>query len=789
MSEPDFERIRSIALDVRRARGPIRQSMIESRCGDDAALRREVESLVIAMNAGVGTSPGDRLLQAIDEPGGLLDQSKLDEAMADAATRSAAGAMPGVADPCDPSDPSATTSEVLPRSAGDFELLEVIGHGASAIVYRAQQSEPNRIVALKLLDPPRSSQAMRRFRQEADALARLDHPGIARIHAAGVLRDRGRDHPYLAMELVPGPPLERAAFVADDPTAIPSIVAAVADVADAVHHAHLRGVIHRDLKAANIRLAGDGRPRVLDFGVARLQAANDDHEPLTEAGHFLGTVRSMSPEQVSGDPRDVDARTDIYAIGLLLHELLTGRMPYELDGLSLAGAALVIRDAAPAPLDARGRGMPVELDAIVETALSKRPDDRYASAAALADDLRAVLDHRPVSVRPSGRARRARLFVRRHRTATIAAAAIGACLLVATGVSLNFAADASQAAAASRHDEAVSQRTRDHLEQLLTTLDSHAGAARATPDDAASRMLASFIADLDASDEWPEVSAGVRSAVGRVLLSRRQLQEAAVQLQRAADVQRAYNPRDLHLAVTLAALGSALAPAGATEQAEAAFRESINIRSHHVAAGTWKPIAGVSLPRTPYISDARHELAELLLRDGRHAEAAPLAKQLLQESVAAGDAQSNPIRLNARLRHAATIAAASGDLAGAEAHLDRAAELVTRLPADQPVRLAADLERGRHRLAAGDVAGAADASAAAFEHAAQHLPPGSFDWMVALNVHRRHLRAADRPAEGRALLIRARGLVLGHHGPEHRLIHEFDRILDREAPAAASGTS
>jgi tetratricopeptide (TPR) repeat protein/tRNA A-37 threonylcarbamoyl transferase component Bud32 len=294
-----------------------------------------------------------------------------------------------------------------------YELLGVLGEGAMSVVHRARDRQLGRPVAVKILRESLlgQPQAGERFTREAQALARLDHPGIVKVFDSGV--DAGRA--YLVMELVDGEPLSRvlAAKALDRPARLHLLEQA----ARAVHHAHEKGVVHRDLKPENILVTG-GRPKVADFGLARL---TESSPALTRSGAVLGTPMYMAPEQVGGG-RDVTPRTDVHALGAILYEMLTGRPPFVGDSIPEVYAKISRDEAAP-PRRA-DPSVPWELDAIALKALEKDPARRYATAEAFADDLRRALAGEPVSVRPVTGAVRLWRRVKRHRPAALAAAAI-----------------------------------------------------------------------------------------------------------------------------------------------------------------------------------------------------------------------------------------------------------------------------------------------------------------------------------------------------------------------------
>lgn len=328
---------------------------------------------------------------------------------------------------------------------GHWRLLNRLGRGGQATVWRAEDTRLRRQVALKMLENPvfRSSEALARFRREAEAASGLDHPAICTVLEAG--EDDGVS--WIAMQLVEGDTLrahiaecrERGSrslsiTVADDAhrPAVTSheqeaTLRVSEEVARGVATAHEAGVIHRDLKPGNIMINRDGRPVVLDFGLARLE--HDVARTLTLTGEVLGTPAYMAPEQLVGKP--TDARTDVWALGVILHECLTLRRPFE-------GASFeALRERVlHHPLDVRGlrEALPNDLVAVIEVALDKDPDRRYRSAGELAEDLARLRTRRPVMARPPGPALRTWRWTQRHPA--IAASIMGVLLLVVTAIEL-----------------------------------------------------------------------------------------------------------------------------------------------------------------------------------------------------------------------------------------------------------------------------------------------------------------------------------------------------------------
>jgi len=280
---------------------------------------------------------------------------------------------------------------------GHYHIERPLGEGGMGVVYVARQERPRRTVALKLIRPGfATSSLLRRFENEAELLGRLQHPGIAQIYEAGTADTGFGPQPYFAMELVDGPPLME--FCRGKPARVK--VELVMKVCRAVEHAHQRGVIHRDLKPANILVDGTGQPKVLDFGVSRATAREPSASLMeTRVGQLVGTLPYMSPEQVHGDPTDIDTRADVYSLGVILFQLLTGRLPHALESLSLPEAARLITEGAAERLSHRDSSYRGDLDTMVSRAMSKNRQRRYQSASELADELERFLSGRPIEAR------------------------------------------------------------------------------------------------------------------------------------------------------------------------------------------------------------------------------------------------------------------------------------------------------------------------------------------------------------------------------------------------------
>jgi WD40 repeat protein len=310
---------------------------------------------------------------------------------------------------------------------GDYELLEELGHGGMGQVYRARQRRLGRVVALKVIRAGAAATAADRlrFRTEAEAAARLDHPNIVPVYEVG----EHDGQPYLAERYVEGGPLSRQLDrFRDDPRAAAALLATLAR---AVHHAHQRGVLHRDLKPGNVLLdwrAGDASPpvpHVADFGLARLL---DHDSALTRTGDLVGTPSYMAPEQASGGAAAVTTATDVHGLGAILYALLTGRPPFAAP--TVLGTLEQVKGREPDPPRRLNPKVDRDLETICLTCLAKDPRRRYASALALAEDLERWLGHRPIAARPASARERLAKWVRR-RPAAVAFACLGAAVVLA----------------------------------------------------------------------------------------------------------------------------------------------------------------------------------------------------------------------------------------------------------------------------------------------------------------------------------------------------------------------
>ena len=310
---------------------------------------------------------------------------------------------------------SATGPDAAWPEIDGYAIRRVLGEGGMGIVYEAQQHRPHRLVAIKVIRAGLTGmKALRRFEHEIELLGRLQHSGIAQIYDVGTA-DTGRGpQPYFAMEHIDGQPL--LAYVKETTLSIRERLALFATICDAVEHAHQKGIIHRDLKPANVLVTSDGQTKILDFGVARATDADLQATTLqTDMGQLIGTLPYMSPEQVSGDPGELDIRSDVYALGVTLFELLCGTLPYTLQDRPVPDAVRIIRDEEPTRLSSVSRTLGGDIETIVGKALEKEKDQRYQSARELGSDVLRYLANEPIAARPPSAAYQLRKFAARNR--------------------------------------------------------------------------------------------------------------------------------------------------------------------------------------------------------------------------------------------------------------------------------------------------------------------------------------------------------------------------------------
>ena len=488
-----------------------RAAFLAGECAGDEALRREVDALLEYDARGSGL---------LDAP--LIDDRGRRLILDDSPTK-------------------------LPEMIGRYRIVRLLGQGSTATVFEGEQEIPRRRVAVKVLRPGAlTTSGVRRFQQESHFLGRLQHPYIARIYDSGMTELGLGPQPYLVMELVEGHPLNRSAR--EQRLSIDQRLELLAKVCDAVHHAHTKRVIHRDLKPGNILVNSDGEPRILDFGLARAE----DHELMsgslrTASGQLIGTLQYMSPEQAVGTPEDIDTRSDIYALGVIGYELLSDRVPYDISHKLLPEALRTISEVDPPLLGTIRRELRGDVETIIAKALEKDKDRRYQSASGIAADIRRFLRDEPITARPPSAVYQLRKYARRNRGMFVAISSALALLvlgIVATSYWL-VQAKSQQRVAERRADEAMNLT--EMLAGFLASADprnlGREAQVRQVLDDLSATMDEALVGN-------PQLEAHLHHTAGETYMSLGDGQAAVEHFEKAVELNRTAvgdaHPNTLH---------------------------------------------------------------------------------------------------------------------------------------------------------------------------------------------------------------------------------------------------
>lgn len=549
-------------------------------------------------------------------------------------------------------DSPAPQAELAPGSRiGRYRIIDVVGSGGMGVVYRAEQENPRRLVALKVVRPGLATdQALARLAYEAQILARLQHPGIAQVYEAGSTDAGAGVQPFFAMEYVAGRPL--AEWIADGSVAIRARLELFVKICDAVQHAHAKGVIHRDLKPANILVVEEpssesgrsrfeasgsaasgwltgGVPKILDFGVAR--ATDGDlgaHTMQTTVGQLIGTVPYMSPEQVTGDPREVDTRSDVYALGLILFEILTGRRPYNFGNKLLPEIVRIIREDEPQALSAANHALRGDLTIITRHALEKDKSRRYQSAHDLSADVRRFLADEPIVARPPSAWYQLSKFVRRNPVLAMTLGGLAATLvlglltvsilLLRTMVAEAEAKDRlhqaqvaeqkqAQEAEKARLEAATTEAVNAFFNQMLASVDPGIGNREITVREVLDRAAKEI---EQAAPGRPLVEARLRDTIGRSYRGLGRLDEAAAQARTSLAIRmRELGEKEPETIEALNDYATVLQSQGKFEEAEPLFRRSFALHLEVIG------------PDEPATFSSENNLAELLIMKGNYGEA------------------------------------------------------------------------------------------------------------------------------------------------------------------------
>ncbi|MFN0151454.1 MAG: tetratricopeptide repeat protein [bacterium] len=693
-ADPDlWRRADAIFAEAVEVSAERREAFIARACAGDGALLSFVRELLAADQG------ADALL---DAPAALL-------AVAAAAAASPSGAAPSLAR--DEADADAADPRIG-RTVGRFRIVRRLGKGGMGIVYEAEQEEPRRRVALKLMRAGWAADALelRFFRRETQTLARLQHPGIAAIYEVGNT-DEGQ--PFFAMELVRGVPLDAASDGdADRAGGIAGAASDVADlhrrldvfleVCDAIVYAHQRGVIHRDLKPSNILVAEDAfradaprggaastthaaraqRVKVVDFGLARISDADVSMvASRTEPSALQGTLPYMSPEQTRGNPDEIDFRSDVYSLGVILYRLLAGVPPYRVRADALLEAVRIIREETPRKAGAIAPLLRGDIETIIAKALEKDPERRYQSVAALADDIRRYLTDQPILARPASATYQIRKLAARHRAAAVLLATLFAVLVVSTiTMSVLYEGQRRERAKAIAEAEKA-EAVNGFLREMLAAVDPKSALGREVTvrevvDVAAGRIDRELAAQ-------PDVQAALRATMGSTYLSLGEYDAAEPLLVDALHVQRRlHGPAAPAVAATSADLQDLYSRQGDHAAAESLARA-------HLAE-----VTAESGPASLALASALTSVASALIyRSGYSAEGHAEAESLLLKSIAIRDrlGVTKDVVYAATLESLGNVQNASGKGAEGEASLTRALAIRRAVLSDDHPDIATNL--------------------------------------------------------------------------------------------------
>jgi eukaryotic-like serine/threonine-protein kinase len=527
-----------------------------------------------------------------------------------------------------PRNDSTASGSGAPVSIGRYRILRLLGEGGMGAVYEAEQDQPRRLVALKIIKAPFASpELLRRFERESEALGRLHHPGIAQIFEAGYADSSFGVQPFFAMELIQGKPLVE--YSAELKLNVRGRLNLMIQICEAVQHAHQRGIIHRDLKPGNILVNEHGQPKILDFGLARATDSDTQATRQTDMGQLLGTLPYMSPEQVLADPLALDTRSDVYSLGVILYELLAGKLPYVLPR-SLHEAVRTIQETEPKQLGTVNRLLRGDIETIAAKALEKDKNRRYASANGLAADIRRYLDDQPISAKPASASYQLKKFARRHRALVAGVAAAAGILVLGLIASTWEAIRARAAEARAIQQSAIAQAVNDFLRtDLLSQASAYNQNTRPDPnltvrtalDRAAARVEGRF-------GGQPLVEASVRYTIGSAYIDLGLYPEAERQLERSLALRsRGLGDAAPDTLVAMASLAAVYERNGQLSQAESLYSKVVDLRKrtgNNVDGGALLAMNGLAVT---YAEEGRYQESQALFE-----RVVPLEKNVFGEN-------------------------------------------------------------------------------------------------------------------------------------------------------------
>lgn len=551
----------------------------------------------------------------------------------------------------------------LPESFPGYDIVREIHRGGQGVVYQAVQKSTRRNVALKTLHGGAFADARARARieREVQILGQIDHPNVVGVHDSGSVSGCL----YYAMDYVAGEPLDH--YLKAHRLTLDGLLALFARICDGVNAAHLRGVIHRDLKPSNILIDKQGQPHVVDFGLAKLAADADSSEPdahpMTMTGQFLGSVPWASPEQAEGLPRQIDMRTDVYSLGVLLYQFLTGKFPYEVSGKVPDVLQRIMKQEPARPSTIRRR-LNDELDTIVLKCLAKEKDRRYQNAGEVARDIRHYLAGEPIEAKRDSTLYVLSKTLRRYRVPV----AIGAAFIVLLA---GFAVAMTLMWQDVQQQERQTRLAADFVDDVLLSIDpEQAEASVNTPLYAAQlETVENAARQAAALADEPPVEARVRNTIGRLFINLGRYEQAREQLETAARLRAATSGEaTAETADSLYYLGWALKELGEFDRAEATYRRVRDIR------------AGLFGDAHPAVTATLSNLGQLYFAQRKLDQAEALSREVLQRVRQAAAPERD---LADSLGNLGSVLRDSGKLDEAEQLLRQALEIRARVLGEQ----------------------------------------------------------------------------------------------------------